>query len=259
MDMNDSFNPGRVDILGVGFDRLDMASLLVRVDADVSRGDRFTIAFSNPEFLMESRRSPLVRRYLSTVRYNLADGVGAVWAARRFGDALPERVTGTDFTMELAALCARRGHSLYLLGGAPGIADEAARRLRAGHPGLVIAGTHHGFFDDDGPVVADINRARPTFLMVCLGNPKQEAWIERNFAKLDVQVAFGNGGALDFHSGRVRRAPPWMMRLSLEWLHRLGQDLSWRRFRRQMRLVSFVALVMSSRLGVVVPSRRKAD
>jgi len=235
----------RVDVLGTGFDPLTMRALISRVDADVARGDRFVLAFSNPEFVMAARRTPFLREYLRTARYNLADGVGALWAACRFGTPLPERVTGTDFTQVLAGLCARRGYTVFLLGGRPGVAAQARRNLEASHPGLRVVGTHHGYFDDDDAVVARINRLRPTFLMVCLGNPRQEQWIARNVARLDVQVAFGNGGALDFCSGQVSRAPQWMIDHSVEWLHRLWQDLSLARIRRQSRLVAFVALVLA--------------
>lgn len=235
-----------VDVLGVRFDALDMRTLLRRLEHDVDRGERFTVAFANPEFVMEVDRTPFLADYLRGTRYTLADGIGIVWAARRAGLPLPERVTGTDFVPALAALCARRGWGLFLLGGRPGVAVAAQARLEASVPGLRIVGALDGYFDDDEAVVAAINAVRPAFLMVCLGNPRQEAWIARHFNRLDVQVAFGNGGALDFCSGRVPRAPSWMMRCSLEWLHRLAHDLGWRRLRRQARLGRFVMRVLAS-------------
>jgi N-acetylglucosaminyldiphosphoundecaprenol N-acetyl-beta-D-mannosaminyltransferase len=238
--------PACVDVLGVRFDALDMRTLLRRLEHDVERGERFTVAFANPEFVMEVDRTPFLADYLRATRYTLADGTGVVWAARRAGRPLPERVTGTDFVPAIASLCARRGWGLFLLGGRPGVARAAQARLEAAAPGLRVVGALDGYFDDDGPVVAAINAARPTFLMVCLGNPRQEAWIARHFDRLDVQVAFGNGGALDFCSGRVPRAPRWMIRCSLEWLHRLWCDLGWRRLRRQARLGVFVLRVLAS-------------
>lgn len=237
----------RVDILGIGFDPMTMPQLVERIERDVERGDRFRIAFSNPEFVLAARREPFLRDYLAAVRYNLADGVGVLWAARRFGTPLPERVTGTDFTDALAALCARRGWSVYLLGGRPGVAERARRRLERLHPGLEVAGVHHGFFEDDAPVLADIARCRPTFLMVCLGNPRQERWIARHAESLPVRVAFGNGGAIDFSAGEVARAPLWMRAHSLEWLHRLANDFRPARLCRQLRLVGFVTRVLARR------------
>ena len=239
----------RIPVLGVRFDALTMPTLIERLDREVARGERFRIAFANPEFVMESRKSAFLRRYLAMTRYTLADGIGIVWAARRSGGRLPQRVTGTDFTERLAELCSRRGYSLFLLGGKPGVAEEARARLLSAHPGLRVVGSMDGYFDNDESVVDAINQARPTFLMVCLGNPMQEDWIEKHFDRLDVQVAFGNGGALDFCSGRVARAPQWMMRFSLEWLHRLSRDFTWRRIRRQTRLVGFVALVLARQLS----------
>lgn len=234
----------RVEVLGVEFDAMTLEQLRSAVGEDVRRGDRFLLAFSNPEFLVEARHNEPLGRYLRSVRYNLADGVGVVWAARRLGTPLPERVTGTDWMYAMAELCRAEGHSLYLLGGRPGVAEEARIRLQEAFPGLKVVGTRDGYFEDSAAVVNAINAVRPTFLMVCLGNPRQERWITENAQRLEAQVVFGNGGALDFASGRVTRAPALMRKLSLEWLHRLMKDFTWARIKRQSRLALFVALVL---------------
>jgi N-acetylglucosaminyldiphosphoundecaprenol N-acetyl-beta-D-mannosaminyltransferase len=121
---------------------------------------------------------------------------------------------------------------VFLYGSAPGVAARAAAVAAGRHPGLQIAGTHHGF-DRDGAAVADeIRRAAPDFLFVGLGTPAQERWIARHRERLPVALAMGVGGSFDVLAGRVARAPAVWRRAGLEWLYRLGQQpRRWRRMR----------------------------
>lgn len=231
-------------LLGVRFDALTMDGLIASIDADLSHDRRITLAFSNPEFVVEARRNEFLRDYLNRTNYNLADGIGVVAASRLLGKGLPERVTGTDFVYRMAELCARQSHSLFLFGGRQGVALEAKQKLEETYPGIRIVGAIDGYQTDLDAVVAEVNRAKPTFLMVCLGNPIQERWISRHRDALDAKVVFGNGGALDFCSGRAKRAPAWMQKLGLEWLYRLKTDFSARRIRRQAKLSSYVWWVL---------------
>jgi N-acetylglucosaminyldiphosphoundecaprenol N-acetyl-beta-D-mannosaminyltransferase len=151
---------------------------------------------------------------------------------------VPERVSGSDLAFPLLGRAARRGWRTYLLGGAPGVAEEAARRLRARLPSLVVAGTDAPRItlepgDPEGEAaLARLRAARPDLVLVALGAPKQELWIHRHRAALGPAVAVGVGATLDFLSGRVRRAPRWVSRAGLEWLWRLGREPRrlWRRY-----------------------------
>jgi N-acetylglucosaminyldiphosphoundecaprenol N-acetyl-beta-D-mannosaminyltransferase len=227
-------------LLGVKFDALTMDGLIERIDSDLSKKRSITLAFSNPEFIIEARRNDFLRDYLNRVDYNLADGIGVVVASRLLGKKLPERVTGTDFVYRMAEFCAQRSHSLFLFGGRPGVAAAARAELEKAYPGIKIVGEIDGYTKDLNKVVEEVNQVKPTFLMVCLGNPIQEKWISEHRNVLEAKVVFGNGGALDFCSGRVKRAPRWMQRLALEWLYRLRNDFSLKRIRRQARLSSYV-------------------
>jgi len=127
------------------------------------------------------------------------------------------------------------GLSLYLLGAQPGVADRLATLLRRRHPGLRVAGTHHGYLrgeDDEARVVAEINASGANVLLVAMGAPAQDLWIERNAPRLRAGVAMGVGGLFDFYSGRVARAPQWMREAGLEWAYRLVQEPArmWRRY-----------------------------
>lgn len=153
----------------------------------------------------------------------LPDGVGVAIAARYLGNPVRENVNGTDM---LPYLC-RRGHSLYLLGAAPGVAEKTRENLERDFPGVRIAGTGHGYFADaaaEAEAIAEINRARPDILLVAMGVPRQEKWIFAHREELDCKVAIGVGGLFDFASGRIPRAPKWMLKMKIEWIYRLYNE-----------------------------------
>jgi N-acetylglucosaminyldiphosphoundecaprenol N-acetyl-beta-D-mannosaminyltransferase len=206
-----------------------MAATLERIEAMIGEGGAHLVATVNPEFVMRARNDREFAAVLEQADLCLADGWGVVWAARRQGCELSSPVTGADLVPALAQLCARRGYRLFLLGGRPGVAEEAARRLEALAPRLEVAGTHAGSPrpEDDETSVRLISGARPHVLLVAYGHPHQELWIARNAERLRVPVAIGVGGALDYVAGRVRRAPGWMRRAGLEWLFRLARQ-PWR-------------------------------
>ena len=191
---------------------------------------------------------PLLRRWRGpTLR--VPDGAGILWAARRQGVALSERVTGSDGIYRICEEAAHKGWRVYFLGAGPGVAAETARRLVARYPGLQVAGTHSGSpAAEDWPEIhARLAAARPDILFVAFGHPKQDLWIDAHRGELPVGVAMGVGGAFDFVAGITRRAPLAMQRFHLEWLHRLIME-PWR-WRRMMKLPIFVGLVLGDRVG----------
>ncbi|MCZ7546121.1 MAG: WecB/TagA/CpsF family glycosyltransferase [Anaerolineae bacterium] len=234
-----------VSILGVPVDDITFDALLDRIGAWVrAGGPARQIATANPEFVMIARRDPNFYNILQRAHVVAPDGVGLLWAARRYGTPLRERVTGSDGVPLIAARAAREGWRLFFLGAREGVAAEAAQVLAARHPGLQVVGTYAGSpageAEDD--IVARINRTGADILFVAYGAPTQDKWIARNLPRLEVSVAMGVGGAFDFITGMAQRAPRWMQRLGLEWLHRLVRE-PWR-WRRQMRLPRFVVAVL---------------
>jgi N-acetylglucosaminyldiphosphoundecaprenol N-acetyl-beta-D-mannosaminyltransferase len=232
-------------ILGVRVDCLDMQATLDRIGALAGAGGPHLVATVNPEFIMRARREPEFARVLESADLCLADGTGVVWAARRQGCSMSGPVAGTDLIPPLAALCARRGFRLFLLGAAPGVADELAAQLRTAHPELAVA-AHAGSPDpssDDETL--ELIRAHGTqVLLVAFGAPKQELWIDRVKDRLGAVVAMGVGGAFDYLTGRVPRAPMWMRRAGLEWLYRLIRQ-PWRA-RRMAVLPVYAIKVLSA-------------
>ncbi|MBI4643521.1 MAG: WecB/TagA/CpsF family glycosyltransferase [Deltaproteobacteria bacterium] len=153
------------------------------------------------------------------------DGAGVALGARLLGYRLPPRLTMADLAWPAAAYMARQGHSLYLLGNPPGVAAQAAERLRLASPGLKILGTHHGFFQKEGPeneaVIAEINHLRPDVLMVGLGMPLEQRWILDNYARVEARVFWNVGAGFQYWAGAIPRCPRWMADSGLEWLFRL--------------------------------------
>jgi len=235
----------QAQVLGVTVDCLDMAATLAAIERFVDEGGMHLVATVNPEFVMRARSDPAFARVLASADLCLPDGTGVVWAARRQGCELAGPVAGVDLIHPLAAMCARRGFRMFLLGAAPGVADELAARLRADHPGLEVA-SHSGApgAAHDEEALRLIHEYGPQVLLVAYGAPAQELWIDRLRNRLGVSAAIGVGGAFDFLTGRVPRAPEWMRSAGLEWLHRLVRQ-PWR-IRRMAVLPIYAFKVLST-------------
>lgn len=233
-------------MLGVRVDCVDMATAVRRIESLVDDGGHHLVATVNPEFVMRAADDREFARVLESADLCLADGTGVVWAARRQGCTLKGPVTGVDLIPQLAALCERRHFGLFLLGGAPGVGEDLAARLRGDHPGLDVA-AHSGSPApaSDAETLRLIEAARPEVLLVAYGAPHQELWIDRLRGRLGVAVAIGVGGAFDYLTGRISRAPVWMRRAGMEWLFRLGRQ-PWR-MRRMSVLPAFAIRVLRSR------------
>jgi N-acetylglucosaminyldiphosphoundecaprenol N-acetyl-beta-D-mannosaminyltransferase len=236
------------EVLGVRVDDAGYDDVLAWVDACVEAGGPHQLVTLNPEMLVAAHDDAAFGRVLNQADLNVADGVGILWAARILGRPLRERVTGSDGIYRLAAHCARRGYRPFFLGGRPGVAEEVARRLVARYPALSVAGTYAGSprAEDEAEVTRRVRVAAPDLLLVAYGVPAEEQWIARVGPRLGVPVMVGVGGAFDFVAGTARRAPAWMRRWGLEWLYRLVRE-PWR-WRRQLALPRFVALVVAQRL-----------
>ncbi|MEA2645116.1 MAG: N-acetylglucosaminyldiphosphoundecaprenol N-acetyl-beta-D-mannosaminyltransferase [Chloroflexota bacterium] len=208
----------------------------------------FQVATVNPEFVMHARRDAAFRRILRDCALRTPDGAGLMLGARILGHPLPQRVPGVEMVIDLARAAATRGDRLFLLGGAPGVAEAAAEALRRAAPGVEVAGTLAGDAGEEGDAAAlsAISASGADIVLVAFGAPAQELWSSRNLAVSGAAVAIGVGGTFDYLSGTVRRAPRVMRRLGLEWLFRLAQQPS--RWRRMAVLPVFLLLVVRQRV-----------
>ena len=219
----------QVRILGIRVDDITGEEALDRIESFIRKGTPRQIVTVNPEFMVMARQDRGFRDILNAADLALPDGVGLLWASRLLGKPLRERVAGSDLVYRMARRAAAGGYSLYLLGAGPGIGQKAAERLRERYPGLPIAGVYGGSpgMDEEEEIIDRIRAASPQVLLVAYGAPAQDRWIHRNLERLGVPVSMGVGGALDFVSGKVKRAPAWIQGLGLEWLFRLVQE-PWR-------------------------------
>jgi N-acetylglucosaminyldiphosphoundecaprenol N-acetyl-beta-D-mannosaminyltransferase len=235
----------QVRVLGVRVDCLDMGAALEQIERLVEDGGHHLVATVNPEFVMSAQKDSEFARVLESADLCLPDGVGVVWAARRQGCEISEPVPGVDLIPPVAAMCARRGFRLFLLGAQHGVAADLAARLRSEHPGLQVE-SHPGSVDNssDRETLKLIRAHQTQVLLVAFGAPKQELWIDRLKDQLNVSVAVGVGGAFDYLTGRVPRAPTWVRRAGLEWLHRLVRQ-PWRA-RRMAVLPAFAVKVLGA-------------
>lgn len=224
----------RTDILGVGFDDLTLDEAAEAGAALVEGGGFHYAVTPNPEFLLAAQHDEPFRQALLGADLVLADGVGVTYAAKILGRPLKGRVPGIEFAQRLAAWMAAHGKRLFLLGAKPGVAELAAANLKAAYPGLIVCGTHDGYFQEDGPVVKAIQESAADVVFVCLGAPKQELWMVRNGPAAGARLMVGLGGSLDVFAGVVERAPEGFQKLGLEWLYRLMKEP--RRIGRMARL-----------------------
>lgn len=227
------FGRRRVELGGVAFHPMRETEAVRYVIAALDRGEGGTIVTPNVDILRQVRRDPAARRLVRSASLVLADGMPVIWASRLARSPLPARVAGSDLFWSLCAAATDGGHSVYLLGGAPGepsVSQRAADELRSRYPGLVVAGADsppYGF-DATPAGVADVvdaaAAAAPDIVFVGLGFPRQERLITHLAAALPYTWFVGCGASLAFAAGEVRRAPRWMRRTGLEWLHRLGSE-----------------------------------
>lgn len=248
--------PPALDILGVKLHCVTMDEAVGRVEAFTREGRFRLVVTLGTEMVMRAQEDPAFRELVNGADLVVADGAGLLWAARRCGFALPERVAGIDLVGRLAARLAQAGGSFFLLGAAPGVAADAGRALLERHPGLRLAGVRDGYFQEDEPVVQEVASSGASVLLVGLGSPRQEAWMRRHQERLGVGVGIGVGGSFDVLSGRKTRAPEWMIRLHLEWLYRLACEPS--RVGRMMALPRFMATIWRSGRRAVSPWRGPA-
>jgi N-acetylglucosaminyldiphosphoundecaprenol N-acetyl-beta-D-mannosaminyltransferase len=241
---------------GVRADDVTWDETLAWAERFITDGTPHQIATVNPEFVMAARRDPEFRAIINNAALAIPDGVGLLWAGRLLGQPLRERVTGSDGVPRIAERAAVKGWRLFLLGAAPGVAEETARRLVVRYPGLKIVGTYAGSpaVEEETAIVDLVRRARPDVLFVAYGHPRQDRWIARNLARLGVPVCMGVGGAFDFIVGVQSRAPAWMRRIGLEHFYRLLRQ-PWR-WRRQVDVYHFGLLALLAGLRQRIRSSR---
>jgi exopolysaccharide biosynthesis WecB/TagA/CpsF family protein len=225
--------PPVVRLLGIDVSRLSGDQALETIARRADEGTRQMLAYVNAHTLNLAFADDALHSALEHCALVMNDGIGVSIAARMRGERFPENLNGSDFTVRLLELAASSGWGVFLLGAEPGVADEAAGRLTQRVTGLRIVATCHGYTDEsEAQLAARVRESGAELLIVALGSPLQETWLDRNLDATGALVGVGVGAFLDFTAERVTRAPRWMNSLGVEWCFRLVQEPArlWRRY-----------------------------
>ena len=231
----------RIDVMGVGFDSLTMDEAVARARDLMAERRAAYVVTPNPEIVMLCRDDPAAMQAVQGADLVLPDGIGVIYGAKILGTPLRAKLPGIDFASALMAQMGQEGKSVFLLGAKPGVADAAAEKMRERFPGLVIAGTHDGYFKEDAPIAAEIKASGADMALVCLGAPKQELFMAKYGEATGCHLLMGLGGSMDIFAGVAQRAPEFYCKHNLEWFYRLIKNPS--RFGRMMKLPLFLVHV----------------
>jgi N-acetylglucosaminyldiphosphoundecaprenol N-acetyl-beta-D-mannosaminyltransferase len=227
-------SPEQVTALGIKVDNLAMAEAVEAIVTQAGADTPRQLCFVNADCANIAYRDPVYRRLLNAAWLTLADGIGMKVAAKLLGVGIKQNVNGTDLFPRLCQALSGSGKGLFLLGALPGVAESVAAWITARYPQVVISGVKDGFFSlSEEEAVADlVAESGASVLLVALGAPRQDVWINRNLGRTGVKVAMGVGGLFDFYSGRISRAPMWVREIGMEWLYRLVQEPGrmWKRY-----------------------------
>ncbi|HJQ26810.1 MAG TPA: WecB/TagA/CpsF family glycosyltransferase [Blastocatellia bacterium] len=239
----------RVNVAGVEVDNLSETEAVAVVAALVEAGGPHYLCVINAAKAVAASRDARLRAVLKRAALVTADGMSVVWAARWLGKPLKERVTGIDLFARLVQEAARRGWSVFFFGAEDESVRGVVERFRREHATLRVAGWRNGYFkpSESAAIAEAIRRSGADVLFVAMGSPAQEYWIAEHMELTGARFAMGVGGSFDHLSGRKPRAPRWMQRTGLEWLHRLLREPRrlWRRY--LLGNAQFIRLVVGQR------------
>jgi len=226
--------PPQIKFLGVRIDNFTMAEAAARIVTMARAAEPSQVCFVNADCFNIAYSDDGYRETLSSAKLVLADGIGVRLAGAILDQNVRENVNGTDMLPYLCAAIEEAGLGIYLLGGKPGVAEEAGEWMSEHYPNLLISGVRNGYFseEEEPAVLQKIAASKASVLLVALGSPRQDKWIAAHKGQTGAKVMIGVGGLLDFYSGRIPRAPVWVRELGMEWLYRFWQEPGrmWRRY-----------------------------
>jgi len=230
-----------VEILGVNVDRISFDEAEKTV-IEYLGGERPKAIYTpNPENIMKAVRDKNYLDILNRADMVVPDGIGVVIASKILKKPVAGRVAGYDLSCKILEYAAKNQTKVYLFGGKEGVAEKASKNLEK--KGVNIVGFDHGYHDDTTHIVDEINKTGAELILVCIGAPYQEKWIDANKDKTNAKVFIGAGGSIDVFAGVVKRAPKVYQKLNIEWLYRLLKQPS--RFVRMLDLPKFALIVVT--------------
>lgn len=250
----------RQSLFGIELDPLTMDETVQRCLEAVREGRQLEIGVVNAAKLVNMRRDPRLAQAVSGCDVVLADGQAVVWAGRILRAPLPERVAGIDLFLRLLAEAESAGMSVYFLGATQDVLEQMLRRVADRFPGLKVAGSRNGYFEDaeQEAVAGEIARSGAQMLFLGMTSPKKEIFTAAYGARTGARVVHGVGGSFDILAGVTRRAPESWQRRGLEWLYRALQEP--RRLGRRYLTTNAAFLLMTAReLIRLTPSTAPAN
>jgi N-acetylglucosaminyldiphosphoundecaprenol N-acetyl-beta-D-mannosaminyltransferase len=219
----------RINVLGVGISVLNLKTALAAIAQAVKTKQKGYICITGVHGVMEAQDNPGFRQILNHAFLCTPDGMPMVWAGKLHGHSEMNRVYGPDLMLDVCAWSESSECRHFFCGGAEGVAEQLAGKLKARFPKLQVTGCYTPPFrplteSEESQLSEMVRNAKPDILWVGLSTPKQEKFMAQYLLKLDVTLMVGVGAAFDFHSGRVRQAPRWIQRSGLEWFYRLCQE-----------------------------------
>jgi N-acetylglucosaminyldiphosphoundecaprenol N-acetyl-beta-D-mannosaminyltransferase len=245
----------RLDVLGVHVSAADSALAAGEIDRWIRDGYRDYVTLTGVHGIMESVRSPEIRRVHNAAGLVLPDGTPLVWLLRQGGFKIATCVRGSDFMSSLFERSERTGYRHFLYGASPRTLELLEENLKNRFPAAEIVGSHAPPFRpagaaEDDAVIERINASGAHLVWVGLSTPKQELWMARHRPRLSAPALIGVGAAFDFHAGLMRQAPRWLQGTGLEWLFRMAMEPR-RLGKRYLRNnPTFLLLVAAERLGI---------
>lgn len=234
----------RVNILGTEFDNYTEKQFHKYLSDDMDgRSNRFIVT-PNPEIVLSARENQEFSNIINSADYVIPDGIGIIKGAKTLGTPMHERITGFDTLMFLIKAANRKQLKVYLLGAKPEVIEASAKRIERDFPEIDLVGYHDGYFKNDQEIVDDIVAKKPNIVLVALGSPKQEFFIDKYRYQNDA-IWIGVGGSFDVFSGTKKRAPKIFQKLSLEWLYRLLKEPT--RFGRMLAIPKYMRLVKAEK------------
>lgn len=238
-----------VNILEIPVDQVTMEEAIKKIEYFTTKDKCHMVFTPNPEIIMLAKTNKDMEQSLLEADLVVPDGIGVVIASKILkGEVLPERVAGFDLVQNTMKQATDKGYKYYFFGSKPEVAELAAVEMRKKYPGIQIVGCRDGYFKEtDIPkIIEEINASEANILLVALGAPKQEVWINTYKDQLThVKVAIGVGGSLDGMAGIVKRAPEIYQKLGLEWFYRLIKQPT--RAKRMLVLPQFLLKVLKER------------
>jgi N-acetylglucosaminyldiphosphoundecaprenol N-acetyl-beta-D-mannosaminyltransferase len=240
-------SPISINILSIPVHDVTMTETLDWIDRFIQEKSPHQICTVNPEFIMAAQKDAEFMQILNQSALNIPDGVGVLWAAKRLGQPVLERVGGSDLILQIAQRASIVGWKIFLLGGAEGVAEQTATKLRSMFPAIHIVGAYAGSpaIDQEAEIADRVKASSADILFVAYGAPQQDKWIAHNLDRTGAAIGIGIGGSFDFIIGKQKRASKWIQGIGLEWLYRLIRE-PWR-WRRQLALPKFVWRVITQR------------